>query len=92
SGTGINELEKASITISPNPANDFLNLMIKNFSGNLVSISIFSALGQQVKSFSLAKGGSEINSNIDISDLQKGIYFISIANENDKITRKIIIE
>ena len=69
-------------TVFPNPTNDVLNF---NFSSVVSKIEILNLTGSLVKSI---KGLSQ-NANIDISDLEKGVYVIHVHTDIIK-TFKII--
>lgn len=78
---GINENESfTSVAVYPNPASDIVR--IKGTKAD--EIHVFNAAGQLVKSVQ--------NSNeVDLSDLNRGIYFISIVTKNKEcLTRKIM--
>lgn len=73
------------INISPNPANDFINIIA---SGNQkLNINIFNLLGKNVYS------NNSLNpiSKIDVSNLPAGLYIVSVTSENSQISRRIII-
>ncbi|MDR6761784.1 putative delta-60 repeat protein [Flavobacterium sp. 2755] len=73
---------KSSFILHPNPASNVLNIEAdENISIN--SIEIFNILGQSV----LNLKNQKTFSSIDISGLNKGIYFIRI-NSNKEITTK----
>ncbi|MFT7604742.1 MAG: hypothetical protein ACI8VT_002332 [Saprospiraceae bacterium] len=81
----INEFEASeSFKVYPNPATDLLNIASEsNYSG-----AIFNSLGKKV--FSL-KGN--MNETIDVSNLAKGVYFISCKNESGfTFNRQLIIQ
>jgi hypothetical protein len=76
--TGVNEVNKIkSITFFPNPVKNQLNLTFS--SKEDISVDIYNVLGTRVKTFV----HSGINSQINISDLQNGVYFLRF-NENGK--------
>ena len=50
--------------------------------------TIFNLMGKQVKTQVLSIG----NNNINISELPKGIYTISVSNSDGLKTQKIILE
>lgn len=82
---GVNELGNGeSLEVYPNPANDVLNIDIKNFNKENLSIKIVDVIGKEVLK-------SDYKNQIDISELQKGIYFVAIQ-QNDKTlgVKKII--
>jgi len=80
----------AEVVISPNPANEMVTLSldgIENFNG--MSINIFDMLGKKVSS--IAQIGP-IN-NLNVSEFNNGIYFISIMKDGSLIkTSKLIKE
>jgi|TARA_B110000908_G_scaffold82231_1_gene98498 surface protein len=73
-------LNSESITIFPNPTNDFLMI---NGIENSVNISIYNLLGAEV----IAKSNTD---KIDVSELSKGVYIINISNDVSQINKKFI--
>ncbi len=74
------------IIIFPNPAKN--TLFIKANNGNSlphVKYRILNTLGQQVKT-------GNLNTSIDISSFEAGIYFIEIENNGQLITKKFVAE
>jgi hypothetical protein len=69
-----------SISVYPNPASNQIQVSATGESNRLVQI--YSSLGQIVRSVKLDQSG---NSNIDVSDLKKGIYLFKIGTFNEKI-------
>ena len=71
--TGINEISTTpTITISPNPASDRLNV---NTDLGIAQTDIYDLTGRKIKS-------SGISKTIDIEELSSGIYTISISCQN----------
>jgi aminopeptidase N len=78
---GLNENEETHIDIYPNPANDKINIELKNETkGNVV---ITNQLGQVVKGMNI--DGKELT--IDVEDLTSGIYFINVSNQRMKFLK-----
>ena len=77
------------IAIAPNPSNGVFT--ISNINQTTISkVTIFDINGKVVKVV-----GSELNFDtitVDLSKFSKGVYFMEIANETDKVVRKIILE
>jgi len=69
--------------IYPNPANDFINI---NSKLHINKVEIYSVLGRQILSTSL-----NLN-RIDISNLNKGIYFIKVYSSNNIGIKRVIKE
>ena len=76
--TGINDGTSKSISVSPNPASDFINL--REYSG---SIKIYDMKGSLMFSHNAA-----VNERIDISSLQNGVYVLRTTTENFKLIKK----
>jgi hypothetical protein len=75
-----------AINIYPNPSNDFVNIEIGQNENKMGSIIITDVLGKKVFE-------SKFENKINISNLNHGVYFITlISNENKKFTKKIIKE
>ena len=77
--------ESIEISVYPNPNNGTFTIQLENTTENN-SIEIYSVLGQSV--FTKANTKETI---IDISNLEKGIYFIKINQQNTTITKKVIV-
>lgn len=81
---GVNETELSQFSIYPNPVSD--NLYINNFQSKEFYLQIFDIKGQLVFNQKLLE---QIN-KISISNLQRGIYYVVIYNNSNKVfTKKI---
>ena len=89
SPVGIDELINANgIKISPNPAKDVLNIDISTSLDitKELSVKITDVLGREILL-------SEFKEQLDISQLETGIYFVSILQGNKTlVTKKVIKE
>ncbi len=83
-GVGVNELETTkAINIYPNPANNNFNITGEFVNQGNVSVSLTDINGKIISINNLGKT-SVINEKIDVSDLDKGMYFVKIVY-NDKV-------
>ena len=82
--TGINEFSSSTISMFPNPSNG--NLNINSSSTDLISVSVFNMIGEEVLQIS---GNNKIQQ--DISDLKAGIYLVQVSNGDNKFTEKLIV-
>jgi hypothetical protein len=78
----------ANISIYPNPATDKITLELNNSNNKTMAINIFDVAGKTVKAY---------NTNaeklvIDRDGLESGLYFVSIAVEGKRVTRKLVIK
>ena len=83
--TSIENISNTSSTISvyPNPATDVLNISVSN--GTKVNnVNIYNVSGKLVTT-------AKVTANqINISELNNGVYFIEVLTENGKLTTKFV--
>lgn len=84
--TGLEENQiQNNISLYPNPTKERVYI---NTSIPIKKITICNFLGQEIKNYNT----SQVQSSIDISELNKGIYFVKIYTEKVVHTTKIIKE
>ncbi len=76
-----------AFTMYPNPARSIVNLQVDKLVGN-GQIVIADLYGKQVKTQTLSMG----NNTVDVSNLSKGFYLVSILSSEGKTTKKLIVE
>jgi Domain of unknown function (DUF4397)/Secretion system C-terminal sorting domain len=76
-----------NFVMSPNPANDVVRISPVGIPA-VSSVEIINTVGQIVKVESL----SNSTISIPVNDLESGIYFIRVQNENSKFVSKLIVE
>ena len=74
------------VTVSPNPVKDVINLFVARNSNDHFNIQVIDAMGRTVKQLTSNTSFTQI----PVSYLQKGMYFIKIM-DGDKITVKKVI-
>ena len=77
STTGMEDISGAGFSIYPNPSQDILNV---EYDGGLKSVIILNMLGQKMKQF---ENIDNQRMNINISDLEQGIYIIRLTSIDD---------
>jgi hypothetical protein len=80
--TNLNIVENSSIQISPNPTNQFLNINISEYI-SIANIRIFDVLGKEY-SFTMK------DTQLDVSLLPSGVYFLQVKSDNQIITTKFV--
>ena len=80
--------------IYPNPSNGVFNIMLNNFIGNTVSIEVYNELGQKVSVISNDSENPEgyWKTQLDLSYLERGIYFVKVIADNQIQTKRIVIQ
>ena len=83
--------ENNSFTVFPNPAHETANIEYFANKSGLALINIYNSTGTIVKQFSQNQliGNNKIS--FDVSDLQKGIYYVSLKTEQKLMTTKLIV-
>ena len=83
--TGIDEINKATVQVYPNPANEVVNILSKS---NMVSISIYNFTGQLMEGLKLGERSYQINTSLYSS----GVYSIIIETEDNIINKRLVIK
>lgn len=78
--TDVNEIQTSGITVYPNPVTDHLTITLSKAQ----EVHIYNALGQEVMNKQLQEGSNTLN----VSSMEKGIYFIKAGSEKLKIVKK----
>lgn len=84
---GIAALQKETIAIYPNPAHTTISVNINSLIG-AGSILIADLYGKQVKTQALSLGVNKV----DVSNLIKGMYLVTVLMNNEKQIQKIVVE
>lgn len=80
-------LNKPEVTIFPNPVVGQLNVKVSN-EEKIVQVQIFSFNGKQVRQI---KGSKNSQQQINVSDLAKGLYTISIQTNQQVSRQKLVV-
>jgi len=84
---GIQQLNKHSINVYPNPANDIIYVTLHDASLiNNTTIEIYNAIGNLV----LTQKSYSENTSIIINSLTKGIYTVRVISDNKQTVNRII--
>jgi hypothetical protein len=88
---GINEIaNNNAISLYPNPAQNNLNVTIENAQANS-TISVIDALGKSIFNSTL-EGKGRIVSNIDLTSVSNGVYFVRVNSGNNVSVQKLIVK
>ena len=83
----MNEYTTNDVVIYPNPAKDMVNVTLNEDSEN-ISWTLINMHGQVVKKMNEVSGSFEI----DLNDVDKGIYFLNVSVDDKPIIKKIVVE
>ena len=81
---GLQNAEDAEVTVYPNPASDKIVVSLGNNNNGNTHVEVIDMSGRKVAEQNVVEGTAEIN----ISDLQKGVYIVKCGGSVRKIVKK----
>jgi hypothetical protein len=92
-GDEVNEIETpASILLYPNPTRDNVNVSYNTDMSGTIAINIYDVTGRVVSSQQLDAAKGLNTYTLNTTDLQKGIYILSLDNQGSRLIEKLIID
>jgi len=88
-GASAIEEPEVDLNIYPNPAADYLTVQSNDLVGEEITVSLFNAMGQRVL---LQQNKMEDNLQLDVSDLDAGLYMLQIYYADGVLNRQIVVE
>lgn len=82
--------ENKEISLFPNPAKDSITIKTGKGFKTPLTITIYNATGQEVKTLNAAQ--NDVNSTYSISDLNEGIYLFQFKTENFAKTLRLVVK
>lgn len=75
--------------IFPNPATDTFTISFEGQLSKRTDVKIYNTLGQKVRQIQVNSG---INLDLDISNLNSGLYLVKIAQAENSVTKRLMIK
>jgi hypothetical protein len=79
------------VTVYPNPNNGIFTVAFENAVNGSYSFKVTNMLGQVVSTERMTLSGNA-SANFDLSNLDKGVYFLTVGNNQDERTFKVTIK
>ncbi len=87
--SGLNEKNQSfESSIVPNPSNGQFSIQLAKLQ-EISSIEVFTLVGNRVKAFRI--GGTTQQVEMDLTDVDKGVYFVKINTSNGTATQKVVV-
>ncbi len=86
--TDIEVISETSITIYPNPTNNFISLQSKD-SNPLEKVSLLDLQGKELAAY---KNIKQINFQLDLSDYPSGLYFLKVETLKGSLVKRLIVD
>jgi hypothetical protein len=83
----IDQKKEQGIIIYPNPTNGIINVSLKTSSGSNAIVEIINLEGKVIASKTFSK-----ETEIDVAETPKGIYFVKLFVDDEIIVRKVFVE
>jgi hypothetical protein len=94
--TGVASLAKAiensDVTVYPNPASGSATLMINLKEAKAFEVNVYNTIGQLIQTIPVNGELGSNGINMDLSKLNKGVYFCNVKSNGAVITKKLIVE
>ena len=81
-----------TFSIYPNPSNGMVTIESSGYNNNRVEIEVLDLNGRTVASSLVLNGTAPSRELIDLSDVAKGIYFVSIIDGESRLVEKLVIK
>ena len=81
----------SDLVIYPNPNNGNFNIQFTPTSGNEIKVNVHDLRGREIFTKKYSNNGL-FNENLQLSNVQSGIYLVTIQDGSSKISKKIVIE
>ncbi|HNE28325.1 MAG TPA: T9SS type A sorting domain-containing protein, partial [Saprospiraceae bacterium] len=90
-GVGVKEpVTVLDFILAPNPTNGFTSLRFNTPLADDTRVALYDASGRLVRSWSAGAGSGALN--LDVQDLPKGVYAVTVENAKGKTARKLIVQ
>ncbi len=92
--TRINEIiNNYNVNLYPNPNNGKFNLDLDNFNSNdIINITIINSLGIVIKKFELTKISANYTQEIDLGNLVKSLYFMTLQTNKTWAVKSFVVQ
>jgi subtilisin-like proprotein convertase family protein len=80
-----------NLAIYPNPNNGNFNIQFTSNSSNEINVGVHDMRGREIFAKKYSNNGL-FNENLQLSNVQSGIYLVTIQDGSSKVTKKIVIE
>ena len=80
-----------NFTLYPNPNNGNFNIQFNSNSGNEIKINVHDIRGREIYSKSYTNNGL-FNENLQLSNVQSGVYLVTVQDGSRKEVKKIVVQ
>jgi hypothetical protein len=89
---GVDEKDvKSEFSVSPNPSNGLVTLNVSSNVAKTYTLTVRYMFGQSVYTDNLGVHGAK-SQDFDLSNVDKGVYFVTLQNGNERLVKKVVIK
>ena len=85
-----NVFDKNNFIIAPNPSQSFINIYHPALKGKNINVKLFNLIGEMVDIQNYIQTTEQVN--VDLNNLDKGVYFLNLELDNKTILQEKIIK
>lgn len=86
--TGVEDVVFKSMKLYPNPSNGLVNLELNNVNNENLQVEVYNVIGKLIYKAQITENVTEIN----LTEMSSGIYYVSVNNGNAKKVSKLMIK
>lgn len=90
-GIGANAINAADFSLFPNPTKDLVTIGFDNVQEGQYNLSIVDVKGQEVNNELFNVTSNNTKKVIDLSSVERGVYFVRIVSGETSVTKKLIV-
>jgi PKD repeat protein len=90
--TDIKKNTNSSVLISPNPSNGLINIILRAITDDQVKVRVMNNLGKIIHEEIISIQEAYPSFDLDLREVEPGIYFIVVLENNIILTEKVIIK
>jgi hypothetical protein len=84
-------ISEADFNVFPNPNNGKFRIMANNLPKEECTVEVRNVIGQLIYSETLSKNTVTFNKEINLSNKERGVYFIGLISEGGSKLAKLIV-
>lgn len=92
--TGLSTFKNAhsTILVYPNPSKDYITIELIDLKESSVKVQLVDVIGKLIKEININNVHGNYKRELNVTDVEKGSYFLKISSNDISETKKIIIE
>jgi hypothetical protein len=90
---GINDFGvNSSFVVAPNPAKDFIQITLNNFTAADYQLTLLNNLGQTVLADNVSVNTSQMQHTMQLAGLQRGVYYVQVKSSAGIARHRILLQ